>query len=164
MSRGIFRKWEGKKIQKFIRLDRVVQDNGAGEIYLFSIDNDGIDFEIDYEILSRSREIVKVPLIYGGGINNIEKIKKLIDIGFDGITISTAIYDKSLDLIDIKKNYQKFIKKLILIRMINIIKKDKIGIIPYGSGNIGTLIKTVKNFDKEIILIKIKEILINVIK
>ena len=40
--------------------------------------------------------------------------------------------------------------------MINIIKKDKIGIIPYGSGNIGTLIKTVKNFDKEIILIKNK--------
>ena len=40
--------------------------------------------------------------------------------------------------------------------MINIIKKDKIGIIPYGSGNIGTLIKTVKNFDKEIILIKDK--------
>ena len=28
--------------------------------------------------------------------------------------------------------------------MINIIKKDKIGIIPYGSGNIGTLIKTKK--------------------
>lgn len=40
--------------------------------------------------------------------------------------------------------------------MINTIKKDKIGIIPYGSGNIGTLIKTIKNFDKEIILIKDK--------
>ena len=82
------------------------------EIYLFSIDNDGIDFKIDYEILSRTREIVKVPLIYGGGINNIEKIKKLIDIGFDGVTISTAIYDKSLDLIDVKEKLSKIYKKI----------------------------------------------------
>lgn len=38
--------------------------------------------------------------------------------------------------------------------MINRINKNKVGIIVYGSGNIGTLIKTIKNFDKEIILIK----------
>ena len=101
-----------RKFKNLFDWIRVVQDNGAGEIYLFSIDNDGIDFEIDYEILSRTREIVKVPLIYGGGINNIEKIKKLIDIGFDGITISTAIYDKSLDLIDIKKKLSKIYKKI----------------------------------------------------
>ena len=53
-----------------------------------------------------------MPLIYGGGINNIEKIKKLIDIGFDGVTISTAIYDKSLDLIDVKEKLSKIYKKI----------------------------------------------------
>ena len=90
---------------------KVVQENGAGEIYLFSIDNDGMNFEIDLEILEKAREISKVPLVYGGGINSLENINNLIDIGFDGVTVSSAIYDNSLDLDKVKnslsKNYSK---------------------------------------------------------
>lgn len=84
-----------------------VQDLGAGEIYLFSIDNDGIDFPIDFEILEKAREISKVPLLYGGGINNYDKIKKIINTGFDGVTISTALYENSLNLYEIKKQLAK---------------------------------------------------------
>lgn len=82
---------------------KIVQDLGAGEIYLFSVDNDGIDYEIDFEILRKSRAISKVPLIYGGGINSFEKIKDIIDLGFDGVTISSALYDGSIDLFEVKK-------------------------------------------------------------
>jgi len=96
-----------RKYKKLYEWIKFVQDNGVGEIYLFSIDNDGIDYEIDIEILEKARKITNVPIIYGGGINSLVKIKKLIEIGFDGITISSALYDHSLDIKKIKKNLSK---------------------------------------------------------
>ncbi len=101
-----------RKYKKLYEWIKFVQDNGAGEIYLFSIDNDGIDYEIDIEILEKARKITNVPLIYGGGINSLVKIKKLIDIGFDGITLSSALYDNSLDLNKIKKNLSNMYSKI----------------------------------------------------
>ena len=101
-----------RKNKKLFDWIKAVQDYGAGEIYLFSIDNDGIDFKIDYEILSRAREIVSVPLIYGGGVNSFNIIKKLIEIGYDGVTISSALYDKSLDLIKVKNSLSKIYKNI----------------------------------------------------
>ena len=38
---------------------------------------------------------------------NCKKIKNLIDIGFDGVTISSAIYNNSLDLNEIKNSLSK---------------------------------------------------------
>ena len=45
---------EAGRERKFIKLYdwiKIVQENGVGEIYIFSIDNDGIDHEIDIQIL-----------------------------------------------------------------------------------------------------------------
>ena len=106
---------EAGRERKFIKLYdwiKIVQENGVGEIYIFSIDNDGIDHEIDIQILKKVREISKVPIIYGCGINSLEKIKKLIDIGFDGVTISSAIYNNSLDLNEVKKSLSKNYSKI----------------------------------------------------
>ena len=62
--------------------------------------------------MEKARKITNVPLIYGGGINSLVKIKKLIDIGFDGITLSSALYDNSLDLNKIKKNLSNMYSKI----------------------------------------------------
>ena len=45
---------------------RLVQDMGVGELYLFSIDNDGVNTELDYHLLERVRKICNVPLLYSG--------------------------------------------------------------------------------------------------
>ena len=92
-----------RKFKNLFDWIKFVQDYGVGEIYLFSIDNDGIDFPIDFEILDKARRISKVPLLYGGSINSINKIKKIIDLGIDGVTISTALYDNSLNIYEIKR-------------------------------------------------------------
>jgi imidazole glycerol-phosphate synthase subunit HisF len=100
-----------RKNHKLFDWVEFVQDCGAGEIYLFSIDNDGIDYPLDLEILKKVRKIAHVPLIYGGGINSVDKIKKIIDLGLDGVTVSSALYDKSLDphlaKIELAKIYNK---------------------------------------------------------
>lgn len=89
-----------------------IQSEGAGEIYLFSIDNDGIDYPIDFHILEKARDISKVPIIYGGGVNSLNIIEKMISIGFDGVTISAAAHFKKLNIINIKKNLAKKYKNI----------------------------------------------------
>ena len=52
--------FEAGRERKFIKLYdwiKIVQENGVGEIYIFSIDNDGIDHEIDIQILKSERNI-----------------------------------------------------------------------------------------------------------
>ena len=81
-----------------------VQDRGVGEIFLFSIDNDGVGGEIDFFILEEVRKICKVPLLYGGGIRHIDIINKLIEFELDGACISYALHNKKISISEIKKN------------------------------------------------------------
>ena len=81
-----------------------VQERGVGEIYLFSIDNDGVDREIDLLILEKVRKICKVPLLYGGGIRNLDMINKIIELELDGVCISYALHNKKISISEIKKN------------------------------------------------------------
>lgn len=55
----------GKTIEEAIMH---VQDLGAGEIYLTSIDRDGTGFGCDLELLERAALIAHVPLIISGGV------------------------------------------------------------------------------------------------
>ena len=73
---------------------RLVQDRGVGEIYLFSIDNDGVNTELDFYLLESVRKICNVPLLYGGGIREYSEIEKLINLNFDGVCISHALHKK----------------------------------------------------------------------
>ena len=79
------------------------QDRGVGEIYLFSIDNDGVGGEIDLLILEKVRKICKVPLLYGGGIRHADMINKLIELELDGACISYALHNKKISISEIKK-------------------------------------------------------------
>jgi len=81
-----------------------VQERGVGEIYLFSIDNDGVDREIDLLILEKVRKICKVPLLYGGGIRHADMINKIIELELDGVCISYALHNKKISISEIKKN------------------------------------------------------------
>ena len=90
-----------------------VQDRGAGEIYLFSIDNDGVNEEIDYFILEKVRKICRVPLIYGGGIRTHSTINNLMNLELDGACISHALHYKKIYIPEIKKNLKNLYKNYI---------------------------------------------------
>ena len=55
-----------------------VQDYGAGEIVVTSINKDGTCKGFDLELLNLIYDEIKVPLIFGGGCGNIEDVIKLI--------------------------------------------------------------------------------------
>ena len=69
----------GRQPTSFDVLDWVeeVQELGAGEIFVVSVDNDGVCKGPDYEFVSRLGQICKVPLIYAGGTSKQEDVLEL---------------------------------------------------------------------------------------
>ena len=54
-----------------------VQDLGCGEILLTSIDYEGLEKGMDYNLLDKIVKILNVPLIFSGGFSGIQDIKKI---------------------------------------------------------------------------------------
>ena len=90
------------KIEIFSWL-RLLEQNHVGEIFIMSIDNDGINkSKIDFEFLEEIRNKVDIPLIYGGGISNKLEIESLKKLGYQGATISRSLHYKIKKVSDFK--------------------------------------------------------------
>tara|TARA_B100001121_G_C18579046_1_gene568754 strand:- start:184 stop:936 length:753 start_codon:yes stop_codon:yes gene_type:complete len=66
------------KFEKKIKLDEYLhqlQDLGAGEILINSIDKDGNMKGMDLNLINKTKDIVKIPVIYCGGIGKFDDIK-----------------------------------------------------------------------------------------
>tara|TARA_B100001248_G_scaffold262618_1_gene260081 strand:- start:1172 stop:2050 length:879 start_codon:yes stop_codon:yes gene_type:complete len=67
-------------------------DLGVGEIHLNFVDLDGTGKGPNLIITEQARNLSKVPIIYSGGISKLEHIKKLKEIGVDGVAIASALH------------------------------------------------------------------------
>jgi cyclase len=56
-----------------------VQDLGAGEIVINSIDNDGVMKGFDFNLIDRIRDVVSLPITVMGGAGKLEDIGKVIE-------------------------------------------------------------------------------------
>ena len=61
-----------------VEIAKIVEDFGAGEIFLTSIDNDGTLSGYDYELLERVSLNTKIPIIASGGAGKPEHMLKAI--------------------------------------------------------------------------------------
>ena len=83
---------------------QIIQNYGAGEISIISINNDGMNKIIeDTSLLEKIRKKVNVPLLYGGGVNAQKSIKKLARLKFDGVFLSRFLYSGEQNIKDLKK-------------------------------------------------------------
>ena len=66
---------------------------GVGEIIVISIDNEGKKRGLDFDFLLNFKNTLKIPLIYGGGLKNIDDVKK-IKQNFDcqGVTLASYLH------------------------------------------------------------------------
>ena len=76
-------------------------DQGAGEILLTSIDQEGTSKGFDYGLIESVTTAVNLPLLASGGFGSLSDIEKISKFDVDGIVIADAIhFDKiELDLI-----------------------------------------------------------------
>lgn len=74
-----------------------VQELGAGEIMLTSIDKEGTQKGFDIELNKLVNEVVSIPVISSGGAGNEQDIKQLfLDTGTDAAAVASILhYDKS---------------------------------------------------------------------
>jgi len=72
----------GEKTENLNLIDFIkeVQDRGAGEIILTSIENEGLKIGLDFALYRFVEEYVKVPLIANGGVGSISDITDFFDI------------------------------------------------------------------------------------
>lgn len=77
-----------------VELAQVYNQAGADELVFLDITATHEDRDIIYDVVYRTAEQVFIPLTVGGGISNLETIKKLLRAGADKVSInSSAVRD-----------------------------------------------------------------------
>lgn len=84
-----------------------VEDRGAGEILLTSMDHDGTKAGFANELTSRISEMVRIPVIASGGAGNMEHFVEVFDIGKADAALAASIFHYKEILIPDLKNFLK---------------------------------------------------------
>ena len=94
-----------------------VEELGAGEILLISVDKDGTFKGLDKNLINLTFDKVSIPIIYGGGFNDVEEIKNYVEkYNIDAVSISHALHFNKFKIGNIKK---ELIKSKIEVRPFN---------------------------------------------
>ncbi len=81
-----------------------VEELGAGEILLTSMDRDGTKSGFDLEILNKANKILTVPVIASGGVGNIEHFYEGVVFGkADALLAASVFHFNKFSIMDVKK-------------------------------------------------------------
>ena len=89
-----------------IEFVKKMEDSGAGELLVTSMDRDGTQVGYDIDLMSKISSKVNIPVIASGGvssINDIKKAKELNNKNIEGIIVGKAIYDGDIKLDELAK-------------------------------------------------------------
>ena len=75
-----------------IKYAKIVEDNGAGEILLTSMDRDGTKMGYDIELTKTVSNLVSIPVIASGGVGNLEHLYDGFKLGFASAVLAASIF------------------------------------------------------------------------
>ena len=79
-----------------------VQEMDCGEIILTSIDKEGLQTGMDFELLDYINNKINRPLIFSVGFNNLDELQKIKKYPFISISIASVLHYQTLKVQDIK--------------------------------------------------------------
>ena len=83
---------------------RKVEELGAGEVLLTSMDKDGTKSGFDLEILSQASEILNIPIIASGGVGKIEHFYEGVTKGNANALLAASVFHfNEFSIMDVKK-------------------------------------------------------------
>ena len=88
------------------------QELGAGELLITSVDKEGLEKGMDIKLLKKIREIVNIPIIFFGGIGNIDHILQTNEHA-DGVALANVLHYEKFNIKSLK---EELIKKDINVR------------------------------------------------
>ena len=103
----------GRNMTELNALDWVkeVEDRGAGEILLTSMDKDGSNNGYDNELLKQVNELVSIPVIASGGAGNLDHLLEALILGKSDAVLAASIFHFGKYSIKEAKNFlRRFIK------------------------------------------------------
>lgn len=81
---------------------RTVQDLGAGELLINSIDADGTRDGFDIELIEKVRAISSVPIIASGGAGRVEHFVDAALAGADALLAASVFHEKTISIAEVK--------------------------------------------------------------
>ena len=75
-----------------IKYAKIVENNGAGEILLTSMDRDGTKMGYDIELTKTVSNLVSIPVIASGGVGNLEHLYDGFKSGFASAVLAASIF------------------------------------------------------------------------
>jgi cyclase len=85
----------------------MVEELGAGELFITSIDKDGTQDGFDIELCKNIQDIVNIPVVISGGAGGLEHIKEIIVKSHpSGVGLASVLHYGVLDIPDIKNYLQ----------------------------------------------------------
>ena len=132
----------GRDLKKInpISWARQLEDLGVGEIFLTSVNKEGLKSGFDIDIIEKISSKLKIPVIAHGGAGNFDHIKKLIkNTNIDGVAISSLLHYpaapyfiknfKNIGNTHFLKTLKKETKKINVIKNLKtFLKKNKINV------------------------------------
>lgn len=89
---------------KMIEWVQNLQDMGAGEILINSIDRDGMGLGYDIDLISKIKDIIKIPLIICGGVGKYDDFKEGLKFDcVDAVAASNIFHFRDLSVYYAKK-------------------------------------------------------------
>lgn len=73
-----------------------------GEVLVTSVDKDGMRKGPDLELVTKSRSLTEVPLLYSGGISKESEIIDIFNLDIDGVVIGAALHYGNLKINECK--------------------------------------------------------------
>ena len=81
---------DGKYVGDPINAVKIFNEKNVDEIMVIDIDATVEGYEPDYEMIKNVATECRMPLCYGGGIKNVEQVRKIIKLGAEKVAISSA--------------------------------------------------------------------------
>ena len=75
-----------------IKYVKIVENNGAGEILLTSMDRDGTKAGYDIELTKTVSNLVSIPVIASGGVGSLEHLYDGFKLGFASAVLAASIF------------------------------------------------------------------------
>ena len=102
-SQVVINGWQKKTDKTAIELGNEFEKLGAGSILFTNVDYEGLMNGFSLEPVNNLLNSVNIPVVYSGGISNIEDIEKLSTTNIEGVVIGSALYKKNIKLKDALK-------------------------------------------------------------
>ena len=75
-----------------IKYVKIVENNGAGEILLTSMDRDGTKTGYDIELTKTVSNLVSIPVIASGGVGNLDHLYDGLKLGLASAVLAASIF------------------------------------------------------------------------